>query len=82
MLNRSLENHGLSEWSRGEQHYATGWPCTATIRSELTDNDQGAWAGANYSEVSVAEDLQFVADLLDEVRDGYCVDDSRIYATG
>ncbi|OTB06097.1 carbohydrate esterase family 1 protein [Hypoxylon sp. CI-4A] len=42
----------------------------------------GAWAGANYSEVSVDEDLQFVTDLLDDVRGSYCVDDSRIYATG
>ncbi|GAW18343.1 hypothetical protein ANO14919_078180 [Xylariales sp. No.14919] len=42
----------------------------------------GAWAGANYSDVSVDEDLQFVTDLLTELRDEYCVDDSRIYATG
>ncbi|KAI0411134.1 carbohydrate esterase family 1 protein [Xylaria grammica] len=42
----------------------------------------GAWAGANYSEVSVDEDLQFVTDLLTELRGEYCVDDSRIYATG
>ncbi|KAI2784620.1 carbohydrate esterase family 1 protein [Daldinia loculata] len=42
----------------------------------------GAWAGANYSEASVEEDLQFVSDLLDDVRGSYCVDDSRIYATG
>ncbi|KAI0111223.1 carbohydrate esterase family 1 protein [Nemania sp. FL0031] len=42
----------------------------------------GAWAGANYSQVSVAEDLQFVDDLLAELRADYCVDDSRIYATG
>ncbi|KAI0473427.1 carbohydrate esterase family 1 protein [Xylariaceae sp. FL0804] len=42
----------------------------------------GSWAGANYSSVSVPEDLQFVADLLDALRAGYCVDDSRIYATG
>ncbi|KAL7625382.1 hypothetical protein AAE478_004599 [Parahypoxylon ruwenzoriense] len=42
----------------------------------------GAWAGANYSEVSVDEDLQFVSDLLDDIRAEYCVDDSRIYATG
>lgn len=41
-----------------------------------------SWAGANYSQVSVAEDLQFVSDLLDEIRNDYCVDDSRIYATG
>ncbi|KAI1421347.1 carbohydrate esterase family 1 protein [Xylaria sp. FL1777] len=42
----------------------------------------GAWAGANYSEVSIDEDLQFVTDLLTELRGEYCVDDSRIYATG
>ncbi|KAI1455262.1 carbohydrate esterase family 1 protein [Annulohypoxylon moriforme] len=42
----------------------------------------GAWAGANYSEVSVTEDLQFISDLLDALRDSYCIDDSRIYATG
>ncbi|KAI1497563.1 carbohydrate esterase family 1 protein [Biscogniauxia marginata] len=46
------------------------------------DGVGGAWAGANYSEVSVTEDLQFVSDLLDEVRGEYCVDNSRIYATG
>ncbi|KAF2807903.1 carbohydrate esterase family 1 protein [Mytilinidion resinicola] len=46
------------------------------------DGIGGAWAGANYSKVSVAEDLQFVADLLDEIRGGYCIDNDRIYATG
>ncbi|KAI1337523.1 carbohydrate esterase family 1 protein [Xylariaceae sp. FL0016] len=46
------------------------------------DGVGGAWAGANYSKVSVDEDLQFVSDLLDEIRDNYCIDDSRIYATG
>lgn len=42
----------------------------------------GAWAGANYSSVSVEVDLQFVTDLLSNLRANYCVDDSRIYATG
>ncbi|KAI1813548.1 carbohydrate esterase family 1 protein [Poronia punctata] len=46
------------------------------------DGVGGAWAGASYSEVSVDEDLQFVTDLLAELRDEYCVDDARIYATG
>ncbi|KAI8951485.1 carbohydrate esterase family 1 protein [Xylaria longipes] len=46
------------------------------------DGIGGAWAGANYSQVSVAEDLQFVTDLLTELRAEYCVDDARIYATG
>lgn len=42
----------------------------------------GAWAGANYSEAAVAEDLQFVWDLLADVRANFCVDSARIYATG
>ncbi|KAI0439366.1 carbohydrate esterase family 1 protein [Xylaria telfairii] len=46
------------------------------------DGIGGAWAGANYSQVSVAEDLQFVTDLLTELRAEYCVDDARVYATG
>jgi len=46
------------------------------------DGVDGSWAGANYSAVTVDEDLQFVSDLLDALRSEYCVDDSRIYATG
>ncbi|KAJ7327976.1 hypothetical protein DFH08DRAFT_967751 [Mycena albidolilacea] len=42
----------------------------------------GAWAGNNYSEATVPEDLQLVSDLLDEIRAGWCVNNSRIYATG
>ncbi|KAJ7641697.1 carbohydrate esterase family 1 protein [Roridomyces roridus] len=42
----------------------------------------GAWAGANYSDATVPADLTFVSDLLTEIRANYCVDDSRIYATG
>ncbi|KAJ7173469.1 carbohydrate esterase family 1 protein [Mycena filopes] len=42
----------------------------------------GAWAGANYSKASVSQDLTFVADLLDAVRATYCIDNTRIYATG
>ncbi|KAF7310255.1 Carbohydrate esterase family 1 protein [Mycena indigotica] len=42
----------------------------------------GAWAGANYSVATVPQDLLFVSDLLDEVRAGWCIDNSRIYATG
>lgn len=51
-------------------------------RAKADFPSQGSWAGANYSEVSIDEDLQFVSDLLDEIRLDYCVDDSRIYATG
>lgn len=42
----------------------------------------GAWAGANYSEASVGEDLEFVWDLLADLRQNYCIDSARIYATG
>ncbi|KAK6984043.1 carbohydrate esterase family 1 protein [Favolaschia claudopus] len=42
----------------------------------------GAWAGANYSTASIPQDLAFISTLLDELRNGWCVDDSRIYATG
>jgi hypothetical protein len=38
----------------------------------------GAWAGANHSEATFPEDLQFVSDLLDEIRAGWCIDNSRI----
>ncbi|KAI0169614.1 carbohydrate esterase family 1 protein [Hypoxylon sp. FL1284] len=46
------------------------------------DGVGGAWAGANYSEATVDEDLQFVTDLLADLRGEFCVDDARIYATG
>jgi poly(3-hydroxybutyrate) depolymerase len=42
----------------------------------------GAWAGPSYAKSTVQEDLQFVADILDDIRANWCVDDSRIYATG
>ena len=42
----------------------------------------GAWAGANYSRTTAAQDLQFTWDLLVDVRARYCVDSARVYATG
>ena len=42
----------------------------------------GSWAGASYSTTPMATDIKFVDDLLAEVRSTYCVDSSRIYATG
>jgi poly(3-hydroxybutyrate) depolymerase len=41
-----------------------------------------AWAGANYSTTTVAEDLQFTTDLLQRMREQYCIDDDRVYASG
>ncbi|KAJ7495556.1 putative ferulic acid esterase [Mycena latifolia] len=42
----------------------------------------GAWAGANYSEATVPQDLAFVSDLLNDIHANYCIDDTRVYATG
>ncbi|KAJ9131608.1 Feruloyl esterase C-like protein [Pleurostoma richardsiae] len=46
------------------------------------DGVDGSWAGASYSTTTVAEDLQFIHDLLADVRKRYCIDSARIYATG
>ncbi|KAK0382865.1 hypothetical protein NLU13_8781 [Sarocladium strictum] len=46
------------------------------------DGVDKTWAGASYSAVSVEEDLQFVWELLAQVRRDYCVDSARISATG
>ncbi|KAJ7871683.1 hypothetical protein B0H14DRAFT_2345060, partial [Mycena olivaceomarginata] len=42
----------------------------------------GTWAGANYSEATVSKRLNFVSDLLNEICAGWCVNSSRVYATG
>ncbi|KAF2117165.1 carbohydrate esterase family 1 protein [Lophiotrema nucula] len=43
----------------------------------------GSWAGPSYhTESTVAEDLQFVADIVADIESIACVDDKRIYATG
>lgn len=42
----------------------------------------GAWGGANYSKTTVAQDLQFVWDLLADLRRNFCIDSARIFATG
>ncbi len=46
------------------------------------DGIDGAWAGANYSTATVPQDLDFVWDLLADIRTRYCIDSARIYATG
>lgn len=42
----------------------------------------GNWAGPSYANASIAEDLQFVSDVLKDVKGNYCVDERRVYATG
>jgi poly(3-hydroxybutyrate) depolymerase len=46
------------------------------------DGIGGAWAGANYSEATVPQDLGFILDLLEDLRNEFCVDDEKIFATG
>ncbi|OAA69890.1 carbohydrate esterase family 1 protein [Cordyceps fumosorosea ARSEF 2679] len=55
---------------------------TADKITVYPDGLGGAWAGANYSVATVAEDLRFVRDLLADLRANFCVDSARVYATG
>lgn len=40
------------------------------------------WAGANFSNATPEQDLQFTSDLLADVRHNYCVDSSKVFAAG
>lgn len=40
-----------------------------------------AWEGPDYAEEGVS-DLQFTSDLLEHLKDNFCIDTARIYATG
>ncbi|KAF1953022.1 alpha/beta-hydrolase [Byssothecium circinans] len=45
----------------------------------------GSWAGPSYhsnSSSTIAEDIQFVSDLLNDVKSSFCVDDRKLYAVG
>lgn len=43
----------------------------------------GSWAGPTYHNGStVQEDIQFVADLVADLKSSVCVDDTKIFATG
>lgn len=47
------------------------------------DGVGGSWAGPSYHNgTTVQEDLQFVSDMLSDVKTKYCIDSARIYATG
>lgn len=41
----------------------------------------GSWQGPTYATPNV-NDLQFTTDLLGHIRSSYCIDDSRVYASG
>lgn len=43
----------------------------------------GSWAGPSYHNgTTVQENLQFVSDMLSDVKTKYCIDSARIYAIG
>ncbi|KAE9973686.1 hypothetical protein BLS_003474 [Venturia inaequalis] len=42
----------------------------------------GTWAGPSYANSSIPQDLQFISDLLSNVKENFNIDDSRVYATG
>lgn len=44
---------------------------------------EGSWAGPTYHNGStVAEDVQFVEDLIADVKERVCVDDASVFAVG
>lgn len=43
----------------------------------------GSWAGASYHKgSSVADDIQFAADIITDVKNKFCVDEDKVYALG
>ncbi|KAI9151442.1 Feruloyl esterase B [Paramyrothecium foliicola] len=42
---------------------------------------EGKWEGASYAEPGVSDQV-FTTDLVSKIKDEFCVDESRIYATG
>lgn len=47
----------------------------------LIDPLQGAWQGPTYARPGVSDKI-FTTDLVSRIKNNYCVDESRIYATG
>jgi poly(3-hydroxybutyrate) depolymerase len=45
-----------------------------------TDDDQNTWEGV--PNITARNDVQFTADILNQVESLYCIDPSRIFATG
>jgi poly(3-hydroxybutyrate) depolymerase len=47
------------------------------------NGEGGSWAGPTYhNDTTIAEDIQYVADLLADAKSSFCVDDTRVFATG
>ncbi len=74
--------HGNGSDGAEFQNY-TGLPTLPAI-TVFPDGDEGdgkrSWQGAPYA--SGADDVAFVADLLDSIESEHCIDLNRVYATG
>ncbi|MCU4296764.1 poly(3-hydroxybutyrate) depolymerase [Brevibacterium permense] len=74
--------HGNGSDGAEFQNY-TGLPTLPTI-TVFPDGDEGdgkrSWQGAPYA--SGADDVAFVAELLDSIESEHCIDLNRVYATG
>ncbi|SDS35123.1 polyhydroxybutyrate depolymerase [Brevibacterium sandarakinum] len=55
-------------------------PAIAVFPDGVPTDGKRSWQGAPYA--SEADDVRFVADLLDSIEDEFCIDLSRVYATG
>lgn len=64
-------NSQYPSYPAGREHYLAVYP----------QGVDGNWQGANYSTPGV-NDLQFTTDLLAHLRQRYCVDPNRVYASG
>jgi poly(3-hydroxybutyrate) depolymerase len=47
----------------------------------IVGDNGAAWQGPSYAAKGV-DDIQFVADLVSHIKDNYCIDTDRIYASG
>lgn len=47
----------------------------------MTNTTQRSWEGPNYAAPGVSDKV-FTTDLVNRIKDNYCVDESRVYATG
>ncbi|WP_186293083.1 PHB depolymerase family esterase [Brevibacterium aurantiacum] len=74
--------HGRGSDGAEFQNY-TGLPALPAITvfpDGIAEDGKRAWQGAPYA--SGADDVRFVADLLDSIESEYCIDLDRVYATG
>lgn len=74
--------HGRDSDGAEFQNYTglTSLPAITIFPDGTLVDGKRTWQGAPYS--GEADDVLFVSDLLREIQDNYCIDTSRVYATG